>query len=170
MYVERIVKISRDNLTDRRRTPGRLKIRWIDLILDDNRRIAYNKEDEREEETTLWNKMYTINTKRCGAVSIHVEEEMFGQCMRSVESRAIWIAAGFQRYYWSRKPEIARNLTFWSYSYVTPKLAGWTFTSVNGKMDARSAVGWPVLALNGLLRRVIINIYEMRSINQFDES
>ena len=34
MYAERLVKITRDNMYAGRRSPGRPKRRWSDLILD----------------------------------------------------------------------------------------------------------------------------------------
>jgi hypothetical protein len=34
MYTERLVKISRDNIPAGRRSPGRPKRRWSDLIVD----------------------------------------------------------------------------------------------------------------------------------------
>ena len=51
MDAERLVKISRDNIPVGRRSRGRPKRRWSDLIIDRNRRDnAYKLEDEDEDE------------------------------------------------------------------------------------------------------------------------
>ena len=42
----RLVKISRGNIPAGRRSPGRLKRRWSDLIHDQIVRFAYNEEEE----------------------------------------------------------------------------------------------------------------------------
>ena len=57
---------------------------------------------------------------------------------------------------------VTEKSTCWP--HVSPELGGWSFTSVFGQMNVRPAVGWQVLALNGLLLHGII-IIELRWLN-----
>ena len=50
MDAERLVKISRDDIPDGRKYPGRPKRRWSDLILASNRRNHKQQEEEHEDE------------------------------------------------------------------------------------------------------------------------
>jgi hypothetical protein len=49
------------------------------------------------------------------------------------------------------KQRTARGVT--CYPFVTPKLAGWSFTSVYVQTDVRSKISSQVLALNGFFAR-----------------
>ena len=49
----RLVKILRDNIPAGRRSPGRTKKRWSDLIPDLTGSFTYNKEEGEEEEIAI---------------------------------------------------------------------------------------------------------------------
>ena len=46
--------------------------------------------------------------------------------------------------------------------HVTPKHTRWSFTSVCGQVDLRLAIGWQVLAFNGLYNLEIIIYYSIK--------
>ena len=71
--------------------------------------------------------------------------------------------------YWATNSGIEKwDSTYWQ--QVTSKLAQWLFNSVCGKVDVRPAVGWQVLALNGLLFPELYSVFFFWCYKSYRES